>query len=102
MKFKEITSVSSDYKEIKEDFKWDIKYWFKNKRIGYFYVKVDIDKDKVRLTLSEPLSVDELNDFQNNFGLILSMKRSILTENISEMDYLCPIGTCKRVIYTFR
>lgn len=102
MKFRDIKSFSDDYKKLKKSFRWEIEDWIKENRLSYCYVRAKLDNDKIRLELSNELTVNELNGLLDNFGLRLAMKQIVITENISEEHSLYPIGNSKRIIYTFR
>lgn len=102
VKYKDLKSFLAEYKDLKRSFKWEIEDWIKENRLSYCYIHAKVDNDKIRLELSSELTVEELNGLLDNFGLRLSMKQSILTENISEKPSLYPPGTSKRIIYIFK
>lgn len=102
MKFKDVQETYNKYKYLKNELKWSIKEYIKDNRLKYIYVRIVVDNEKVRVILSDELSVNEINGLQNKFGMILSMKETKKVNNISEDNVIYVEGESKRVIYTFR
>lgn len=102
MKFKEIQLFNDEYNELKRKFRWEIEDWIKEQRIGYCYVRATIDSKEVKIEMAKELSVKEIKDLQNNFGMILALKQVIKTENICYNIPIYPIGSSLRIYYTFQ
>ena len=102
MKFREIKAKFDEYNDILKNFEWEITNWIKSNRLNYIFIDVTVDKRRVKLELIQELTPNELNGLLNNFGLRLSMKQVIQTENISEDQRLYPLGSSRRTIYILR
>ena len=102
MKFKEIQLFNQEDKKLKNDFKWELKYWIQEHRLNYCYIRVSVDNKQVRIEMSDELSSDEIKELQNTFGMILCLKQWIKTENICYDIPLYPRGSSYRVIHIFQ